>query len=76
MFQSCTTLRPGGGRIAEFCKSRKPPVIPIAGPLVEIIERRKTMRAFEKNDTTQFCEYVFHRDGDPIGVFRKNWKTA
>jgi transcriptional regulator with GAF, ATPase, and Fis domain len=61
---------------AEFCKSRKPHVIPIAGPLVEIIERRKAVRAFEAGGTTQLCEYVFHRDGTPIAEFRRSWKTA
>jgi integrase len=56
--------------------SQRPHVIPIAGPLIEIIERRKTKRAFERLGTTQFCEFVFHRDGDRISEFRKSWKTA
>jgi integrase len=60
-----------------ICKSRKPHVIPISGPLVGVIERRKTARPFNTNGTTGLSEYVFHRgDGLPILEFRKSWKSA
>jgi len=62
---------------AEVCKSRRPHVLPQAGPLAEIIERRKAARAFKTSDTTQLSEFLFHRgDGLPIAEFRKSWKTA
>ena len=61
---------------AGFCKNKKPHRIPIAGPLSAIIERRKTARAFKSYDTTQFCEFIFHRNGEPIREFRKSWRTA
>jgi len=62
---------------AEFCKSRKPHVVPVAGPLVAIIERRKASRAFTVNGTARLSEYIFHRgDSLPVGDFKKSWKTA
>jgi integrase len=61
----------------EICKSRKPHVIPVAGPLAAIIEARKSSRAFKVMDTTQLSEFIFHRgDGLSITEFRKSWKTA
>ena len=67
------------GRIVvpqEFCKSRKPHVIPIAGPLAAILKRREAARSFQLNGIAQLCEFVFHRDGESIREFRKTWKTA
>jgi integrase len=60
----------------EFCKSRKPHVIPLAGPLAAILKRREAARAFKSNGTTQLAEFIFHRGGVPIREFRKSWKTA
>jgi integrase len=62
---------------AEYCKAGKPHVIPISGPLVEIIERRRAARALKSNGgAAQLCEFLFHRDGLPIREFRKSWRTA
>jgi integrase len=60
----------------EFCKSRKAHVIPLSGPLVPIIERRKVARPFKSNGTMQLCEFIFHRSGEPVREFRKAWKSA
>lgn len=61
----------------EFCKSRKPHVIPVAGTLTAILKRREATRSFQLNGVTQLSEYVFHRgDGLPVAEFRKSWKTA
>ena len=30
----------------------------------------------EKDKEPRFAEYVFHRDGEPVGDFRKAWATA
>jgi integrase len=49
---------------------------PRAGPLVAIIERRKAARPFEMNGVTRLSEYIFHRGGQPVGDFKKSWKTA
>jgi integrase len=61
---------------AEYCKSGKPHSIPISGPLVAIIERRRAARVLKSNGGAQLCEFLFHRDGAPIQEFRKSWRTA
>lgn len=43
--------------------------LPLRSELLEIIQR-----AHEKRRPD--CPYVFHHDGQPIGDFRKAWKTA
>jgi hypothetical protein len=44
-------------------------VLPLDGELTAIIERRLAKRRLD-------CLYIFHRSGQPIGDFRKAWKTA
>lgn len=43
--------------------------VALEGPLQEIIKRRIAARRFG-------CDYIFHRDGKPVGEFRKVWKRA
>jgi integrase len=50
-------------------KIHKGRVIPLVGPLRQIIERRIRARRFG-------CDLIFHRSGKPVGEFRKSWKTA
>jgi integrase len=52
----------------QYSKNREQNRIPLCGPLLEIIKRRRTdMRG----------DYVFHyADGKPIGEIKKAWKTA
>jgi integrase len=61
-----------GGEIrlrAEHSKNKMPRVVPLAGSLVEIVERRRGARAL--------CPLVFHRHGRPIGGdFRRSWETG
>jgi len=58
-------------------KTRKPESIPLEGELKEIIERRRAAAVWHTQDgQAHFSEYVFHRDGQPIGDFRKVWATA
>lgn len=62
---------------AENSKTRKPETIPLEGDLQEIIERRRAAAVIQgKDKEPRFAEYVFHRDGEPIGDFRKAWATA
>jgi integrase len=52
-------------------------VIPLEGELRELIERRWLAREYtDKNEMTRISAYVFHRDGQPLGDFRKAWATA
>jgi integrase len=62
---------------AENSKTRKPETIPVQGDLQGIIERRRAAAILKGNESDpRFAEYVFHRDGEPVGDFRKAWATA
>jgi integrase len=62
---------------AEETKSGVKRSVVISGELVEIIERRKAAKSFERADgTTGISQYIFHRDGERIIEFRKAWATA
>jgi integrase len=51
-------------------KNKEPWILPLAGTLWEIIERRLNERQLD-------CPYVFHyRNGRKIGDFRKKWAKA
>jgi integrase len=53
----------------EESKNKDGRVLPLRGELREIIERARQNRQLE-------CPFVFHESGEPIGDFRKAWKTA
>jgi integrase len=53
----------------EVSKNKDGRVLPLRGELLEIIERAKEVRRPD-------CLFVFHQAGEPIGDFRKAWKTA
>ena len=58
-------------------KTHKAESIPLEGELHDIIERRRSLAVWQdRNGQGHFSEYVFHRDGQPIGNFRKSWATA
>ena len=58
-------------------KTRKPESIPLEGQLHDIIERRRAAAVWQdQSGQAHFSDYVFHRDGQPIGGFRKAWATA
>lgn len=62
---------------AENSKTRKPETIPLEGELAAIIERRRAAAILKSDESEpRFAEFVFHRDGEPIGDFRKAWATA
>jgi len=62
---------------AENSKTRKPETIPLEGDLQDIIERRRAAAILKgKDGETRFAEYVFHKDGEPVGDFRKAWASA
>ena len=48
---------------AAICKNREDRVLPLAGELAEIIERRRAALPREKNGAVQMFEFIFHRDG-------------
>jgi len=53
----------------ENSKSKRGRTLPLRGELKAIIERAAMRRTPE-------CARVFHRDGGPIGLFRKSWSSA
>ncbi|MGA7795595.1 MAG: site-specific integrase, partial [Candidatus Acidiferrales bacterium] len=60
----------------ENSKNGEARQVVIDGDLVEIIKRRRALRAVETPDGTALCEYIFHREGEPVGEFRKSWARA
>jgi integrase len=53
----------------EISKNKDGRLLPLSGDLLEIMDRAHAMRRPD-------CPFVFHRDGEPIGDFRKAWSTA
>lgn len=53
----------------EISKTKEPRILPLAGPVAKIIERRLAKRRPD-------CVFIFHRNGKRIGDFRKTWRKA
>jgi integrase len=53
----------------EISKNKDGRLLPLSGELLEIMDRARGKRRPD-------CPFVFHRDGEPIGDFRKAWSTA
>jgi hypothetical protein len=43
----------------------------LEGDLAELIDRRWESRLFEKNGNVRVTALVFHRDGKPVGDFKR-----
>lgn len=54
---------------SEATKTGQPRLLPVAGELRAVIERRLRLRRPD-------CRYVFHRGGRQIGRFRATWRRA
>ena len=58
-------------------KTAEPRVLTLVGELGDLIERRWQAREYTvAKDTSALSPYVFHRNGQPVGDFRKAWATA
>src|SRR4029077_20915975 len=55
---------------AKYWKNREPQTMPLVGELSEIIARRRAARAFTTKDGVMLSEFIFHREGKPIGDMR------
>jgi integrase len=53
----------------EVSKNKDGRPLPLRDQLLEIIQRASEQRRLD-------CPFVFHNQGQPIGTFRKAWKTA
>jgi integrase len=61
---------------AENAKNGEARSVPLEGELAELIERRRTARRVKKGQAVMLAAWVFHRDGEAVGDFRKAWATA
>jgi integrase len=63
-------LRSGVIRLrAAHSKNKRPRVVILRGELRALLDRRAAARRLD-------CPLVFHRDGQPLGDFRKAWRAA
>jgi len=60
----------------EAAKTGRGRTVMLEGDLAELIDRRWQARLFEKDGYVRVAALVFHRDGQPVGDFRKAWATA
>jgi integrase len=61
----------------SITKNRRERILPLIGELAEVIERRRAARTVKQDDgSMRMAETIFHRDGRPVGEFKKAWQTA
>ena len=61
---------------AEAAKTGRGRTVMLEGDRAELIDRRWQARLCEKDGNVRVAALVFHRDGEPVGDFRKAWGTA
>jgi integrase len=63
--------------LAENAKNGEARTVPLEGELAELIERRRDGRQVKKEGKPlMLSAWIFHREGQPVGDFRKAWATA
>jgi integrase len=62
--------------VREHSKNAEPRIIPLTPALAAIIERRWKARTITHPSGTVLADLVFHRDGRPVGSFRKAGASA
>jgi integrase len=55
----------------DHAKNRHGRSVPIVGAPVDVIERRQKARQVEVDGTARLVDVALHRDGQPVGDFRK-----
>jgi integrase len=60
----------------EAAKTGRGRTVMLEGDLAELIDRRWESRLFQKDGNVRVTALVFHRDGRPVGDFKKAWATA
>jgi len=61
---------------AENTKNSEARSVTLYGELRGLIERRKEQRQVNTASGTALATYVFHKNGEPVGDFRKVWAMA
>lgn len=57
-------------------KNRDAQMVMLDDDLMELIERRKKVRAVKTETGVVLSDLIFHHDGNPIVDYRKAWRTA
>ncbi|HEX3471104.1 MAG TPA: site-specific integrase [Silvibacterium sp.] len=60
----------------ENSKNEEPRSVILSGDLAELIERRRAERQVATKSGVRLSAYVFHREGQPVGDFKKAWRSA
>jgi integrase len=60
----------------EAAKTGRGRTVMLEADLAALIDRRWQARLLEKDGNVRVTALVFHRDGEPVGDFRKAWATA
>ncbi|MGH7325180.1 MAG: tyrosine-type recombinase/integrase [Candidatus Methylomirabilaceae bacterium] len=60
----------------EESKTGRGRTVILEGDLADLIDRRWQARLYEKDGNVRVAALVFHRDGEPVGDFRKAWASA
>ena len=60
----------------EAAKTGRGRTVMLEGDLAELIDRRREARLFDTAGKIRVSDLVFHREGEPVGDFRKAWATA
>jgi integrase len=60
----------------EASKNGKGRIVMLSGELDAIMDRRWKARLIERDGKPYVTDLVFHRDGEPVGDFRRAWGTA
>jgi integrase len=60
----------------EAAKTGRGRTVMLEGDLVDLVDRRWQARLLEKGSNVRVAALVFHREGEPVGDFRKAWATA
>ena len=61
---------------SEAAKTGRGRTVMLEGDLAELLDRRWQDRLFTKDGNVRIAALVFHREGEPVGDFRKAWATA
>ena len=60
----------------ERCRDGEPRELPLSSALSALIEKRWQARLASGASGPRVCEWLFHRDGEPVRDFRSAWSRA
>ncbi len=57
-------------------KSKAARLLPLSPPLLAVLKRREKARLVERKGDVRIVDLVFHKNGVPVGDWRKTWNSA